>query len=86
MYIPRLSSDKKICLPVQETEARDRGSIPGPERSPGGGNSNILQYSCLENPMDRGDGWATHSPQGCKELDMTGRAHLHKNTHTSVSI
>ena len=35
------------------------GSIPGSERSPGEGNSNPLQYSCLENPMDRGAWWAT---------------------------
>ena len=34
--------------------ARDQGSIPGLARSPGEGNSNPLQYSCLENPMDRG--------------------------------
>ena len=34
--------------------AGDQGSIPGSERSPGEGNSNRLQYSCLENPMDRG--------------------------------
>ena len=32
----------------------DLGSIPGLGRSPGGGNGNLLQYSCLENPMDRG--------------------------------
>ena len=32
----------------------DAGSIPGSGRSPGGGNGNPLQYSCLENPMDRG--------------------------------
>ena len=32
----------------------DPGSIPGSERSPGEGNSNPLQYSCLGNPMDRG--------------------------------
>ena len=32
----------------------DRGSIPGSERSPGEGNGNPLQDSCLENPMDRG--------------------------------
>jgi len=32
---------------------RDVGSIPGLRRSPGGGNGNALQYSCLENPMDR---------------------------------
>ena len=35
------------------------GSIPGSRRSPGGGNGNPLQYSCLENPMDRGAWWAT---------------------------
>ena len=34
--------------------AGDPGSIPGLERSPGEGNGNPLQYSCLENPMDRG--------------------------------
>ena len=34
------------------------------------GNGNSLQYSCLDNPMDRGAWWATYSPWGCKELDM----------------
>jgi len=36
----------------------DWGSIPESGRSPGGGNGNPLQYSCLENPMDRGAWWA----------------------------
>ena len=35
------------------------GSIPGSGRSPGEGNGNPLQYSCLENPMDQGARWAT---------------------------
>ena len=39
--------------------ARDLGSIPGSGKSTGEGNDNPLQYSCLENPMDRGDWWAT---------------------------
>ena len=39
--------------------AEDPGSIPGSGRSPGEGNGNPLQYSCLENPMDRGAWWAT---------------------------
>ena len=39
--------------------AGDMGSIPGLGKSPGGGNGNPLQYSCLENPMDRGAWWAT---------------------------
>jgi len=34
------------------------GAIPGLGRSPGGGHGNPLQYSCLENPMDRGAWWA----------------------------
>ena len=37
----------------------DASSVPGLERSPGGGNDNPLQYSCLENPLVRGAGWAT---------------------------
>ena len=40
-------------------DARDTGSIPGPGRSPGGGNGNPFQYSCLGNTMDRGAWWAT---------------------------
>ena len=45
------------------------GMISGFGRSPGEGNDNALQYSCLENPMDRGDWWAT--VHGVTELDMT---------------
>ena len=46
---------------MQETgcDAGDLGLIPGLGRSPGEGNGNPLQYSCLENPMDRGAWWAT---------------------------
>ena len=40
--------------------AGDLGLIPGLGRSPGDGNDNPLQYSCLENPMDRGAWWATN--------------------------
>ena len=39
--------------------AGDSGVIPGLERFPGKGNGNPVQYSCLENPMDRGAWWAT---------------------------
>ena len=41
-------------LPANVGNKRDRGLIPGSGRSPGGGHGNPLQYSCLENPMDRG--------------------------------
>ena len=40
-------------------DTRDAGSISGSGRSPGGGHGNPLQYSCLENPMDRGAWWDT---------------------------
>ena len=40
-------------------DVRDMDSIPGSRRSPGGGNGNPLQYSFLENPMDREAWWAT---------------------------
>ena len=41
-------------LPAKAGDTRDAGSIPGLERSPGEGTGNPLQYSCLENSMDRG--------------------------------
>ena len=41
-------------LPANEGDVRDSGSIPRSGRSLGGGKGNSLQYSCLENPMDRG--------------------------------
>ena len=45
--------------PTANTEgARDTGSISGLRRSPGGGNGNALQYSCQDNPMNRGAWWA----------------------------
>ena len=45
--------------PASTGNLRNTGSIPGSERFPGGGHGNPLQYSCLENPMDRGGWWAT---------------------------
>ena len=45
--------------PTNAGDIRDVGSIPGSGRSPGGGHGNPLQYSCLEDPMDRGTWWAT---------------------------
>ena len=50
--------------------AGDLDSISGSGRSPGGGNGNPLQYSCLGNPMDKGTLWATiHGV--AEELDLT---------------
>ena len=44
--------------PANEGDVTDAGSIPGLGRSPGGGRGNPFQYSCLENPTDRGAWWA----------------------------
>ena len=48
--------------------AEDEGLIPGLGRSPGEGNGDPLQYSCLGNPADRGMGY---SPWGCKKSDLS---------------
>ena len=45
--------------PANAGDIKDVGSIPGMGRSPGGGHGNPLQYSCLENPMDKGACQAT---------------------------
>ena len=52
-------------LSSKESTCNTGDSGDGSGKSPGGGFSNPLKYSCLDNPMDRGT-W-----QGCKELDMT---------------
>ena len=64
-YFPGVSGGKEATCNVGGP-----GSIPGLGRCPGEGNSNPLQCSCLENPMDREACWATVQ-WGHKELDMT---------------
>ena len=56
-------------LPADTADLRDMGSIPGSGRSPGEGNGNLLQNSCLRSPMDRG-AWQT-TVHGVTESDMT---------------
>ena len=50
---------KKKNQPANAGDTRDTGSIPGSGRSPGKGNGNPFQYSCLGNPLDRGSWQAT---------------------------
>ena len=59
--------------------AGDLGSIPGSGRSPGEGNGNLLQYSCLENPMDRRT-WLAYRSWGRKESDTTEQLHSLKDS------
>ena len=57
MGFPGFASVKSLL--VNAGDFRDSGLIPGLGKPPGGGHSNPLQYSCLENPMDRVAWWAT---------------------------
>ena len=54
-------------LPANAGDARDAGSISGSERSPGVGNGNPLQYSCLENSMDR-EAWTEKKSKGSQRV------------------
>ena len=62
-------------------DTRDVGSIPGLGRAPGVGNDNLLQYSCLENSMDRG-AWRA-AIHGVAESDMAMHALTHSFTDLS---
>ena len=64
---PWLSSGESACN-------AETGSIPGSGRSPRGGNGNTLQYSCLENLMNRGAWWAT--------VQRVPKKHTRVSTHT----
>ena len=61
--------------------AGDKGLIPGSGRSPGVGNSNPLQYSCLDNSMNR-RAWRATVYGVAKESDTTEHTHTHTHTHT----
>ena len=58
--------------PAMQMDIRDMGSGPGSGRSPGGGHDNPLQYSCLENSMDRGAWWATDHGVAKSRTRLTG--------------
>ena len=72
--------------PASAGDGRDAGLIPGSGRSPRGGNGKPLQYSCLENSMDRGVWWATvHG--GCRELDTAERLSIKVPlSHSAYSV
>ena len=71
-----------LCIdlhsPADAGDIRDAGSIPVLGRSPKGGHGNSLQYSCLENPMERGTWQAT--VHGSQKLDTT---EANEHAHTS---
>ena len=68
--------------PANARDIRDLGLISGSERSLGEGNGNPLQYSCLENPMDRGAWWVI--VRKIAELDTTKRLSTHAYVYTHI--
>ena len=76
-------------IPANAGGIRDVGSIPGLGGTPGEGNGNPLQYSCLENPTDGQRNLAGNSSCSCKESDMTEHAYTHMHalgTYTDITM
>ena len=67
--------------PANAGDTRDTGSTPGSGRSPAGGHGNILQYSCLENPMERGAWRAT-----VHKVTKSGTRLEHLSTHALLLL
>ena len=87
-------------LPANPRDVRDTGSIPGSGRSPGGGYSNPLQYSCLENPKDRAAWratvhriaeswtwlkWLNKNPPDCRSFASMWNIFLHQKSYLFCS-
>ena len=69
MWAFQVAEVNNLC--ASAGDAGDACSIPRSGRSPGEGNDNPLQYSCLENPMDKGATWQGAVQGGHRESDMT---------------
>ena len=81
-WVPSRASQVALVvknLPAKAGNVKDEGSIPRSGRSPGGGHSNPLQCSCLENSMDRGAWWATAHRVA---KNQTRQKELNTHTHT----
>ena len=75
---------KSLC--ANTGDVRDLGSIPGSRRSPGEGNGNQIQYSCLENSLDRGAWWATVYGVSKYQTWLSKHAYAHTHTHTDIVV
>ena len=64
-------------LPANAGDARDSDLISGSGRSPGAGSGNLLQYSCLENSMDRGGWWALVHGAAKSQTQLSNSTHTH---------
>ena len=72
-------------LPANAGGDKDMGSIPGSGRSPRGGHGNPPQYSCLENPMDRGT-WRATVHRVAKSQTQLKQLSMHACTHINTDI
>ena len=72
-------------LPASAGDARDTGLISGLGRSPGGGHGKTLQYSCLENSMDRG-AWQAHGVAESDTTEVTEHAARTRGTKNSTNV
>ena len=72
--------------PSNVGDVRDKGSIPGSGRSPGVGNGNPLQYSCLENFMDRGAWWATGVTKSQTPLNDWEHTHSYNSISHGMTL
>ena len=97
MYIKIEFTQHQICflcgasgkknLPANAEDIRDANSIPGLGRSPGKGNSSPLQYSCLENPTDRGAWWTTiHMVAKNRDMNLACTEHVLSTHSTKTSF
>ena len=68
------------------TNAGDVGAIPGSGRYPGGGDGNPLQYSCLENSMDRGAWWATQSMGSQNQTPLRSKQQQQQRAELGSSV
>ena len=84
IYIYRLTRWRSSKESACQSKARDSGSIPEMQRSPGVGNGNLLQYSCLENSTDRGAWQAI--VHGVTKLDVTEQIYTHMYIFSSVQL
>ena len=87
---PTIRASQEVLVvknpPTNARYIRDAGSIPGSERSPGRGHGNPVQYSCLENPMDRGAWWTTVHKILKSQTLLSDRAHTHNIYNSETSL
>ena len=91
LHYPSLPWASQVALvvknvPANAEDVRDVGLIPGSGRSPGEGHGSPLQYSCLENPMERGAWTTVHGDTELDVTEMTSDSTAHRSPELSHSL